>query len=70
MRVIPNDLHIPGGRSSNESLTISRRVRDYYLGSREVSEDTMDEMIDVIPEYNIFIKLTTIFLHNNNESFY
>lgn len=61
MRVIPNDLHIPGGRSSNESLTISRRVRDYYLGSREVSEDTMDEMIDVIPEYSFFHQINNNF---------
>lgn len=47
MRVIPNDLHIPGGRSSNEAYELSKRVRDYYLGAQPVSENTMDEMINV-----------------------
>lgn len=47
LRVIPNDLHIPGGRSSIEAHEISKTVRDYYLGAQQVSENTMDEMINV-----------------------
>lgn len=48
IRVIPTDLVVPGGRNSVTAKNISDQIREMYLGSRPVSEDTLEEMIYVI----------------------
>lgn len=47
IRLIPNDLNIPGGRNSNEAKNVSKDIRQFYIGPRPVNEDTIEEMINV-----------------------
>ncbi|KAL7023567.1 hypothetical protein ACKWTF_012681 [Chironomus riparius] len=44
-RLVPLDLNIPGGRYGSEATLVSDRVRDFYLGGRAISLDTVEEMI-------------------------
>uniref|UniRef100_A0A1B0GJ50 Carboxylic ester hydrolase n=1 Tax=Lutzomyia longipalpis TaxID=7200 RepID=A0A1B0GJ50_LUTLO len=46
-RVLPADLQIPGGRDSREGQTIAGSVRKFYLGSRPITQDTINELIDM-----------------------
>lgn len=52
-RLIPSDLKIPGGRESEEAEILSKQIRKFYLGNSSVSEDTIDEMINVKTIYNL-----------------
>lgn len=38
-------MNIPGGRYGSEATLISDRIRDFYLGGRPISLDTVEEMI-------------------------
>lgn len=44
-RLVPLDLKIPGGRYSSEADLVADRIRDFYLGGRPISTDTVEEMI-------------------------
>lgn len=46
-RLIPTDLQIPGGKTSEAVVEVAKDVRDFYLGSKAVSNDTLEEMIYV-----------------------
>jgi acetylcholinesterase len=45
VRLVPLDLNITGGRYSTEADLVSDRVRDFYLGGRSISINTVEEMI-------------------------
>lgn len=47
IRLVPIDLKVPGGRDSEQALKISQEIRNFYLGTRPVSEETLEEMIYV-----------------------
>lgn len=47
IRLIPLDLNVTGGRDSEEAYALSSRMREFYIGPRTVSEDTIEEMINV-----------------------
>lgn len=47
IRLIPTDLNVTGGRDSEEARALSSRMREFYIGPRTVSEDTIEEMINV-----------------------
>lgn len=47
IRLIPIDLNVTGGRDSSEAHDLSSRMREFYIGPRTVSEDTIEEMINV-----------------------
>uniref|UniRef100_A0A336MQG4 Carboxylic ester hydrolase n=3 Tax=Culicoides sonorensis TaxID=179676 RepID=A0A336MQG4_CULSO len=49
-RLIPSDLQIPGGKSSEAVVSVGKDVRDFYLGSRAVSNDTLEEMIYLLTD--------------------
>lgn len=49
-RLIPTDLNITQGRYSSEADLVSDRIRDYYLGGRAISEDTLEEMIFLLTD--------------------
>ncbi|GAB0090569.1 Carboxylic ester hydrolase [Sergentomyia squamirostris] len=46
-RVLPFDLQIPGGRDSPEGHSVANDVRKFYLGSRQINQDTINELIDM-----------------------
>ncbi|XP_055676742.1 venom carboxylesterase-6 [Lutzomyia longipalpis] len=46
-RVLPADLQVPGGRDSREGQAIAGSVRKFYLGSRPITQDTINELIDM-----------------------
>lgn len=47
IRLIPIDLNVTGGRESEEAQALSNHMREFYIGPRTVSEDTIEEMINV-----------------------
>lgn len=49
-RLIPTDLNITQGRYSSEADLVSDRIRDFYLGGRPISEDTIEEMIFLLSD--------------------
>lgn len=49
-RLVPLDLKIPGGRYSSEADLVADRVRDFYLGGRPISTDTVEEMISLLTD--------------------
>jgi carboxylesterase type B len=42
---VPHDLNIPNGRYSSEGDLVKDRIRDFYLGGRPITMDTVEEMI-------------------------
>lgn len=50
-RLTPLDLDIPGGRESEEARNLSNTIREFYIGPRQVNEDTIEEMINVTIYY-------------------
>ena len=44
-RLIPNDLKIPGGKYASEADLVGDRIRDFYLGGRQITLETVEEMI-------------------------
>lgn len=49
-RLIPTDLNITQGRYSSESGLVADRIRDFYLGGRPITEDTVEEMIFLLTD--------------------
>lgn len=47
-RLVPNDLNVT--RSSVEGENVAERIRDFYLGSRPVSDETAEEMIYLLTD--------------------
>lgn len=47
VRLVPIDLKVPGGRDSTEAHSIAKTLREFYLGSRSVSTDNLEEMMTV-----------------------
>lgn len=47
IRLLPADLNMTGGRNSYEAQSVSREMRNFYLGSRSVGIETAEEMINV-----------------------
>ena len=65
IRLVPNDLNITQGRFSSEASLISDRIRDFYLGSRPISEDV--SLFLNVNYYNILlISLFYIHFHSDN----
>lgn len=54
-RLIPTDLNITQGRYSSEADLVADRIRDFYLGGRQINEDTMEEMIFLLTD-QMFIR--------------
>ncbi|XP_037027605.1 venom carboxylesterase-6 isoform X2 [Bradysia coprophila] len=55
IRLIPIDLNVTGGRDSQEAHALSSRMREFYIGPRTVSEDTIEEMINLLTD-TMFIR--------------
>lgn len=49
-RLIPTDLNITQGRYSSEADLVADRIRDFYLGGRPISGDTLEEMIFLLSD--------------------
>lgn len=47
VRLIPADLNMTGGRDSFEAHSVSREMRNFYIGARSVGIETAEEMINV-----------------------
>lgn len=47
IRLVPRDLNITGGKESAEGQLIANKMRDFYIGARSISDDTIEEMIYV-----------------------
>ncbi|KAG5670711.1 hypothetical protein PVAND_000957 [Polypedilum vanderplanki] len=45
VRLVPLDLNVTGGRFSTEADLVADRIRDFYLGGRPISMNTVEEMI-------------------------
>lgn len=61
-------MKVPGGRSSERANNISEEIRKFYLGTRPVSEETLEEMIYVNIEYKTTkcqSYCTHLFYYNN-----
>lgn len=59
-RLVPLDIDLPGGRTGNEAELLAKRMKAFYIGQRPVSEETLEETINVsknshdhIPMYRI-----------------
>lgn len=49
-RLLPTDMRMPDGRHSPTAIEVAKDVRDFYLGSRAITNDTIEEMIYVSDE--------------------
>ncbi|CRL07130.1 CLUMA_CG020125, isoform A [Clunio marinus] len=49
-RLIPTDLNVTQGRNSSEANLVADRIRDFYLGGRPISQDTIEEMIFLLTD--------------------
>jgi acetylcholinesterase len=49
-RLVPLDLNVTNGRFSSEGDLVSDRIRDFYLGGRQISEETVEEMINIMTD--------------------
>jgi acetylcholinesterase len=49
-RLVPTDLNITQGRYSSEGDLVADRIRDFYLGGRTITEDTVEEMINLLTD--------------------
>jgi len=47
---VPVDLNITQGRDSTEAGLVADRVRDFYLGGRAISQDTIEDMINLLTD--------------------
>lgn len=47
VRLVPHDLQVPGGAYSPHAENLSQIIREFYIGSRSVSMNTVEEMIFV-----------------------
>lgn len=55
IRLIPTDLNVTGGRDSHEAARLAKAMRQFYIGSKPVNEDTLSEMIQLLTD--------TMFVH-------
>lgn len=46
-RLVPLDIDLPGGRTGNEAELLAKRMKAFYIGQRPVSEETLEETINV-----------------------